>query len=134
MLNWIFSKDLGPLLLLATGAITGSYCRFFFLKYLSSIFSSNYFPTFIVNITATFSLGLLIGLQPDDLIAPSRNSSLNFLLCAGFLGSLSTFSTFIIDLVNLLFSCRWRQFFSVSIISLLGGLCAVAAGIAIGGI
>ncbi|WP_414153528.1 CrcB family protein [Prochlorococcus sp. MIT 1307] len=52
--------------------------------------------------------------------------------CVGFLGSMSTFSSFISDLINTFLVKRWRQFLLVVLFSLVGGALAMAAGVILG--
>jgi CrcB protein len=82
-----------------------------------------------VNITACFALGLIAALagrcQPDQQIA--------LLLATGFLGSLSTFSTFAVELLQSWLGGQRRQALWLMGGSVAAGLVAVAAGMVIGG-
>lgn len=88
-----------------------------------------HWATFGVNITACFALGLIAALEgrcgPDQQIG--------LLLATGFLGSLSTFSTFVVELLQAWMAGQRRQSCWLMGGSVAAGLMAIAAGIAIGG-
>ena len=86
-------------LLVAIGAVFGSCVRFKCVKTLGSFSSCKGWVTLIVNLFATFLLGFLLGIRP--ILNQSNFSSLLFLaIGVGFLGSLSTFSAFIFQLLE----------------------------------
>ena len=119
--------------LLSIGAILGSWTRMYCTNMFGLILSAKYWATFVVNITASFFLGLLIALQShSNLHFLNSSSPLYIFICVGFLGSLSTFSTFISDLLNAFIDKHWRRFLSLSFCSLFGGLMAAFAGLALG--
>ncbi len=120
-----------PFLVLSVGAIAGSLIRVYLTSFFSSIFSAKHWATFVVNILAAFLLGLFLALSSRfGLNSFDNNSPLALFICVGFLGSLSTFSAFINDLLSLLLDHHWKQFFVLSLCSLLGGLMAALAGLA----
>ena len=134
MLHWFVSQGFHFCFLVAVGAISGSVLRFSLLDYFSSVLPYKYWGTLIVNVVATFFLGFRLGLH-SHLVTDSINSSpLILLFGVGFLGSLSTFSTFILELIDILLSYKFRQFFFLSLASLFGGLCAALAGLLLGGV
>jgi len=129
-----FLENSYPFVLVGFGAIAGSCLRMYLSNYLEYIFSSRQLGTFIVNIISAFFLGLVVALQPYSEVENFDNDvSLFLLICIGFLGSLSTFSAFIIDLLNTLLDKNWKQFLSLAFFSVFGGFFAVAAGLALGG-
>ena len=132
MLHWFFSQGFQFCFLVAVGAISGSVLRFSLLDYFSSVLPSKYWGTLIVNLVATFFLGLMLGLHSNLTIDSINSSPLILLFGVGFLGSLSTFSTFILELIDILLTYKWRQFFSLSLTSLFGGLFAALAGLLLG--
>ena len=118
---------------LSVGAIVGSSTRMYLTSFFSSIFSVKHWATFVVNIAAAFLLGLFVALNSRlGNNSFDNNSPLVLFICVGFLGSLSTFSAFINDLLNILLEQRWKKFFGFSLCSLLGGLIAAFAGLAFG--
>jgi len=81
-------------LLIASGGALGSVARFMIGRLIAEKKSTN-FPlgTFLVNITGAFLLGLLCSIEPG------RNTY--SLIGEGFLGSFTTFSTFMYEGFNL---------------------------------
>ena len=89
---------------------------------------SKHWGTFAVNASACFALGLVLALQ--ERCGPDTGVTL--LIGVGFLGSLSTFSTFVVELLNELRAGRWLVAGVLSFASLLAGLTAAAVGYGIG--
>ncbi|MED5165470.1 MAG: CrcB family protein, partial [Cyanobacteriota bacterium] len=84
--------------------------------------------TFAVNMVAAFALGVVLALQAK--CAPASGaSSLILLIGVGFFGSLSTFSTFAVEVLNTLREHRWSEALVLAVGSILAGLLAVAAGV-----
>lgn len=83
-------------LLVATGGFLGAISRFALNNFIQSR-HQRAFPsgTFTINITGSFLLGLLFGLQqlPQEFF---------FLLGTGFMGAYTTFSTFEMEAVELM--------------------------------
>ena len=122
-----------PFCLVSAGAITGSWTRFHLSKCVGAILFSEYLGTFTVNILATFLLGLLLAFNPYLVHGSfNQNSSLFLFICVGFLASLSTFSTFIIDLLKILLQKQWKRSFYLAMFSVIGGLLAAALGLSFG--
>ena len=121
--------------LLSIGAILGCSIRMYLTSFFSPIVSAKHWATFLVNILATFFLGLFLSFHSNfGLNSIDNNSPLFILISIGFLGSLSTFSTFIIDLLNLFMAKRWKKLLSLSVCSLLGGFMAALAGLTFGNV
>lgn len=116
-------------LLVAIGAIPGAWLRFRLVNHFEPLLPRRHWATFGVNVVACFSLGLITGLLGR--CAPDQRLSL--LLATGFLGSLSTFSTFIAELLQAWMAGQRRQALGLISGSLAAGLLAVAAGMVIGG-
>ncbi len=115
--------------LVAIGAVFGAWLRISWTNYFHYKVSSKYFDlgTLLVNIMSTFLLGLVLAVLPkwND----SREEfQLTLLVIVGFLGSLSTFSTFVVDVMNNLLEQRWQRGIGLALGKISGGLCAVAAG------
>ena len=107
--------------------------RMYLINYCNFRFSSRYFGTFFVNISASFALGFVYANQKlSDIDLLKNNSPVFILICVGFLGSLSTFSTFIIDLLNTVLDRNVKSFFLLALFSIIGGLFAVFLGFAVG--
>ena len=109
------------------GAIVGACLRVRFILLLNVIFSITYFPTLLVNLFACFLLGVIYGLQNTNHSYSSCSASSLFLL-TGFLGSLSTFSTFIFELYQAIDDKKFGESLSLLFASLVGGLIAIRIG------
>ena len=116
-------------LLVVTGAVPGAWLRFRVANHLKPVVPQQHWGTIAVNLIACFVLGLLLSLQSRCAEAPSRTL---LLLGTGFLGSFSTFSTLMAELLATLQKGRWREAILLVGISLLGGLGAITAGQLIG--
>ena len=116
---------LQAIIFISIGAILGSYLRFKITLRIINALNNKSLATFLINITSTFCLGLFSSLYP---LISSSNPNLYLLFVIGFLGSLSTFSTLMIELLNHLRFNRLFEFFILSTISLFGGVLAAFLG------
>lgn len=119
---------LESVLLVALGAVPGAWLRFRLVNYFEPMPPAKHWSTLGVNVGASFALGLLAGLAPG--CGPGAAQIL-LLLGSGFLGSLSTFSTFIAEIFLLLQAEAPREAALLCGASVLLGLLAVAAGLAV---
>ena len=112
-------------LLVALGAVPGAWLRFRLVNHLEPLLPRRHWGTFSVNLIACFALGQLSALQsrgnPDS-------DRLMLLLSTGFLGSFSTFSTFIAECAQSLGRGEWVAALSLLLASLAGGLLAFLTG------
>ncbi|MFM7314021.1 MAG: fluoride efflux transporter FluC [Cyanobium sp.] len=116
-------------LLVALGAVPGAWLRFRLVNHLEPMLPRRHWGTLTVNGLACFVLGLLVSLEHS---CGAGSQRLMLLLGTGFLGSFSTFSSFMAELhAVLLKGLRWEGALLVAG-SLLLGLSATAAGLAIG--
>ena len=104
--------------------------RFRVVNHLEPMLPRKHWGTFGVNVIACFALGLVVGLEQACGEGARR---LLLVLATGFLGSFSTFSTFIVELCSELAARRWRQALVLLAGSVLGGLLAIQAGLSVGG-
>ena len=111
-------------LLVAIGAIPGAWLRFRLVNHFQPMVPRKHWATFGVNIGACFTLGLISAL--DHHCGPSQQLSL--LLATGFLGSLSTFSTLMVELLQAWMGGQRRQTVALMLGSVLLGLAAVMLG------
>jgi CrcB protein len=116
-------------LLVAVGAVPGAWLRFRVVNHLEPMVPRKHWGTFGVNVIACFSLGLLVGLQSHCGAGASRTL---MLLGTGFLGSFSTFSTLMVELLATLRQGHAAEALLLTGGSLLGGLLAAAAGLRLG--
>ena len=85
--------DLKAFFYIIIGSTFGLILRFFIKYYFRKKIGFHLNNTSVVNILASFFLGILVGLN-------SVNKNLYFLFYVGFLGCFSTFSSFIYQLFN----------------------------------
>jgi CrcB protein len=115
-------------LLVGLGAIPGAWLRLKTVNHFEPMVPKKHWGTFVVNVIACFGLGLVLALVQSC----SANPRLALLIGVGFFGSLSTFSTFAVELLN-----EWRAgrpFLSLvlALVSIASGLCAAGAGYGLG--
>ena len=115
-------------LLVGVGAIPGAWLRLKMVNYFEPMVPKKHWGTFAVNVVACFGVGLVLALDQRCI----ANSRLALLIGVGFFGSLSTFSTFAVELLNEL---RAGQRFVAAVLalaSMTAGLCAAGAGYGLG--
>lgn len=112
--------------LVMLGGFIGALFRFYISRLVNSRFGSK-FPagTFFVNLTGSFLLGFLIGFQTP----PSVYASFGI----GFLGSFTTYSTFMNESVFMKEGQRTREAGLYVIFSLFFGFLFASTGLIIGG-
>ena len=102
------------------------------LRYLTGFFEVRFLSvnlpvaTFAVNIVGCFILGLLFAFFIDR---PEINTPLKLALTAGFCGGLTTFSTFSLELFEMLKNAQYMQVLVYLTLSLIIGLLAVWVGV-----
>ena len=122
-------------ILVALGAIPGAWLRLRVVNHFEPVVPHKHWGTFVVNMSAAFFLGLFSGLHALQLKACSGvdgTAPMMLLVGVGFFGSLSTFSTFVVELLNTLQSRQFLQFVGLMVFSLVVGLLAAAAGYQLG--
>ena len=122
-------------ILVALGAIPGAWLRLRVVNHFEPMVPHKHWGTFVVNVSAAFFLGLFSGLHALQLKACSGvdgTAPMMLLVGVGFFGSLSTFSTFVVELLNTLQCRQFLQFVGLMMFSLVIGLLAAAAGYQLG--
>ena len=114
-------------LLIISGAIPGALLRMQVSKKLALYTQSKLLGLVILNTVATFLLGFFLAIQPK-LDLTSSNQGLYLLLCVGFLGSFSTFSSFIFELYSFSLKHRLIDFYCMALFSIFLGLFSVFLG------
>ena len=122
-------------ILVALGAIPGAWLRLRVVNHFEPVVPHKHWGTFVVNVLAAFFLGLFSGLHAYALKACTgvdAAAPMMLLVGVGFFGSLSTFSTFVVELLNTLQSRQFLQFAGLLVFSVVIGLLAAAAGYQLG--
>ena len=115
------------ILLVSLGGALGATLRFTISPQIDKLFNSNFpFGIFAVNIIGCFFIGLLISLFENKLML---SENLKIFLIIGFLGSLTTFSTFALDNFNLVNQRNFYFLFLNLILTNFVGLVMVFLGI-----
>ena len=115
-------------LLVGVGAIPGAWLRLKMVNHFEPVVPKKHWGTFAVNVVACFGLGLVLALDQHC----SANTGLALLIGVGFFGSLSTFSTFAVELLNELRAGRLFVAAVLALASIVFGLCAAGAGYGLG--
>ena len=115
-------------LLVGLGAIPGAWLRLKTVNHFEPMLPKKHWGTFAVNVIACFGLGLVVALHQSC----SAKTALALLIGVGFFGSLSTFSTFAVELLNELRAGRPFVAVVLAMASIAAGLCAAAAGYGLG--
>ncbi|MBM5793474.1 MAG: CrcB family protein [Cyanobacteria bacterium K_DeepCast_0m_m1_088] len=113
------------ILIVAVGALLGSLLRFRFVNHFKPLVVTSYTATLLVNVLACFLLGLITPMLQSNSLG---SRSLSLLLCTGFLGSLSTFSTFVVDALQAWLNHQYRDLFRCLLLSLSLGTAALLIG------
>ena len=119
--------DYKSFLIVGIGAAPGAISRMQILKKFYS-YRKSYLPGILtVNTLATFFLSYILSLE-NQLLLNSKSQSLYLLLCVGFLGSFSTFSSLVLELYNYSLDKRWKDLFLMIFFSISLGLIASSIG------
>ncbi len=115
------------LLVISLGGACGALLRHFVTSSAAVLFKSSFpWGTLLTNIVGCFLIGLIIGGEHDQ-----KSEAIRLGFGIGFLGSLTTFSTFSADTVKHAMDGNWAIAASNVAANLIVCLLAVAAGIAI---
>ena len=115
-------------ILVGLGAIPGAWLRLKVVNHFQPMVPKKHWGTFLVNVVACFALGLVLAL--NEICAASTGIAL--LMGVGFFGSLSTFSTFAVELLNELRAGQALTALVLAVASIGVGLLACAVGYGIG--
>ena len=121
-------------MLVGLGAVPGAWLRLRLVNHFEPVVPRKHWGTFAVNLVAAFGLGLVAGLSAS---APSLADAALFaplllLIATGFFGSLSTFSTFAVELLNELRAGQTLTAVVLALASIGAGLLASAVGYGLG--
>ena len=115
-------------LLVGLGAIPGAWLRLKVVNHFEPMVPKKHWGTLLVNVISSFALGLVLALDETC----SASSGIALLMGVGFFGSLSTFSTFVVELLNELRAGHLLAAAALAVISIVAGLIAAAAGYGLG--
>lgn len=116
-------------LTVAAGGATGTLLRFAVSNWANARWPQHfYLATFGVNLLGCLLIGYLYG---QFLIRPDIPLEVRAGVIVGFLGGLTTFSSFSLDSLRLLESGQLPLAFGYAALSLLGGLLATWAGLSL---
>ena len=115
-------------LLVGIGAIPGAWLRLKAVNHFEPMVPKKHWGTFAVNVIACFGLGLVLAHYQSC----SAKTGLALLIGVGFFGSLSTFSTFAVELLNELRAGRPFVSLVLALASIAAGLCAAGVGYGLG--
>ena len=119
------------IILVSLGAILGANTRFKILNNLKIFNIRKDFFILIINTFSSFCLGLFLTLI-ERFISSIYSYQLVLFFSIGFLGSLSTFSSFVYDLFELCLQLKFSRALKLFIISLSLGIIAFAFGFLLG--
>ena len=114
--------------LVGLGAIPGAWLRLKVVNHFEPMVPKKHWGTFLVNVVACFALGLVLALNQTC----SASTGIALLMGVGFFGSLSTFSTFAVELLNELRAGQTLTAGVLAVASIGTGLLASAAGYGLG--
>ena len=115
------------------GAIPGAWLRLRLVNHFEPLVPRKHWGTFVVNLVAAFALGLVLGLERAGRCDQSTPASaLILLIGTGFFGSLSTFSTFAVEVLVTLRDRRCGEAVLLTAGSVIAGLLVAAAGFSLG--
>lgn len=127
MSECIHLRGFSAFFLVSIGAITGASLRVWLASILKLFFQTRYLSTLSINLLASFLLGLTYG-SYEHCYSNFFITPFALLIVVGFLGSLSTFSTFIFEFYEILFLRKFKHLGLLFLASVLGGLMAIRFG------
>lgn len=111
----------------AAGAVLGAWARWYLVGRFNAAWPHLPLGTLIANLAGGFVIGFLVALLLDS---PQIHPNVRLFAITGFLGALTTFSSFSAESLELLQSARYGWALAHTGAHLLGSLAAAAAGFA----
>ena len=117
-----------PLLWISLGAVPGAYARYAVNRLAAQWFGTAFpYGTLIVNVAGCVVIGIVGTLVTGRLI--DRPEVVRLVLMVGFLGSLTTFSSFAWETHGLFADGEWMRALANIVLSVAAGLAGVRLGI-----
>ena len=111
----------------AVGGAFGAVARYLInVSPLASLFEKFPFPTFVINVSGSFLIGLFLILLTDKF---EVSEAVRMAVIVGFLGAFTTFSTFEMELYGLTSEREFLTGLLYLLLSVAVGFAAVVAGI-----
>lgn len=121
-----WGKNVTRVLLVALGGAIGASARYLFGMWLQMRLGSDFpWGTFVINVTGSFLIGLVLGLVN----AGTLSAEARLFLAVGVLGGYTTFSSFSYETLELLGDGNIQAFLFNALGQLVAGLLAVYLGI-----
>ena len=114
------------IILVSTGAAIGASLRWGLGLWLNSLFSTVAFGTLVANFIGCFLMGILVAAL---WLFPQFSPEWRLFLVTGFLGALTTFSSFSGEVIELFFKEEWVNGLFVLVSHLVGCLIFTVLGI-----
>ena len=120
-------ENLTKILAVGVGGAFGAIARYLInISPLSNIFQKFPFPTFTVNIIGSFLIGFLVVIFADKY---ATHENLRIAVSVGFLGAFTTFSTFELEIFELIRAREITTAFAYLFLSVFVGFIGVSGGI-----
>jgi fluoride exporter len=122
-------ETFAKILSVAIGGAFGAVARYLInISPLAGLFDRFPFPTFFINVTGSFLIGFLLILLTDKITV---GDNFRMAVIVGFLGAFTTFSTFELEIYELLRERLWIHAFAYLAGSVLVGFAGIVAGVAL---
>lgn len=120
-------ENLTKILAIGIGGALGAIARYLInISPLANLFEKFPFPTFFINITGSFLIGFLLILFTDKF---AINDNLRLAIIVGFLGAFTTFSTFELEIWELIKENHFPTAFLYLFLSIVVGFIGVLSGV-----
>ena len=117
---------LKSVLVISAGASAGALLRWFLGTALNSFFPLIPLGTLVANLLGGYLVGLAISVLAAS---PGFSPEWRLLIITGFLGALTTFSTFSAEVTGLLLATQYAQALIAALLHLLGSLAMTVLGV-----
>ncbi len=120
-------ETLTRILAIAGGGAVGAVARYLInISPLQNFFKPFPLPTFFINITGSFLIGFWLVILTEKF---AINENLRFAVLVGFLGAYTTFSTFELEVWDLIKENLYLTAFGYLFLSVLAGFVGVVGGV-----